>query len=363
MSSIAEAIAAATPYGAVNAAGNEVISFDQSIVFDLYIRLVLPLDGFVYWVRASTVSPSALLNAFQMNQVQLNQPGTISPAASFIAKGALHYESNSEQNVDANYTRNSVVFTALEPVQNFNSIGPDLLYIGRFDAPTPASSQPPADTTEIRFAFSGRGSYFQQMNLWHYHGNAVFSTMMSQVVEDPRTIDATKLILSNSMPFWLNFNQYNPAWPVPVPRPLVPMFPAMLVEDNRTAPYFSVDIDSTEGVQSAPRLTRNTDHYQQAKDTVRLVLYGADNNVAMDFIDSFLQYSYDTELFGIMNVPMFRDEKEGQNELNTLAKKKVASFEISYNQAAVRNVARQLILSCIPTVTGSDFIVNVDIIP
>ncbi len=280
-----------------------------------------------------------------------------------MAQGALHYETASNQTDDANFTRNRVVFTALEPIQNFNATGPDMLYIGRFDAPTPAASNAPASTTEIRFAFSGRGSYFEQMNLWHYYGDAVYSTMASQVIEDPRTININQLILSNSMPFWLNFNHYNPPWPVPVPRPLVPMFPAMLTEDNRASPYFSVNVESTEGVQSAPRLTQQTDHYQTAKDTVKLTLYGANNSVAMDFIDSFLQYSYDTELFGVMNIPMFRDEREGQNELNTLAKKKVANFEISYSQASVRNVARQLILSCIPTVTGSDLIATVNINP
>ena len=362
MSTLAEAIATATPYGAVNEAGNRTISFDQKIVFDLYIRLVLPLDGFVYWVRAGNLSSSALLNAFQLNTVQLNQVGVFTPSASFVAEGALHYETVSNQTNDANYSKNRVVFTALEPIQNFNATGPDMMYIGRFDAPTPAASDAPADTTEIRFAFSGRGSYFEQMNLWHYYGDAVYSTMASQIIEDPRTIDITQLILSNSMPFWLNFNQYAPPWPVPVPRPQVPLFPAMLAEDNRSSAFFTVDVDSTEAVQAAPRLTRLTDHYQTAKDTVKLTMYGGNNNVAMDFIDAFLQYSYDTELFGVMNIPMFRDEKEGQNELNTLAKKKVANFEISYSQASVRNVARQLILSCIPTVTGSDLTVNVDII-
>jgi hypothetical protein len=364
MPSITETAQVRTPYGALNAEGEAVISFDQVITFELYVRLVLPLDGFVYWIKAAALSDSALMNSgMGMNSAVLNQTQRLAPATSFSAKGTLHYETSGEQTVEKNYARNRVIFTALEPIQDLNSVGDNLLYIARFDAPGPSASQAPASTTEIRFAFQGRGSYFQQMNLWHYYGDSVYPTMASQIVDDPRSLSTTRLIVSNSLPFWLNFNLYNPLWPVPVSRPNVPLFPAMLSPDNMKTAYGAVDVETTEGVQSAPLLTLRTNHYQQAKDTVKLVMYGADNDVCQDFLDSFLQYSYDTELFGIMNIPIFRDEKEGQTEFSTLAKKKSALFEISYNQAAVRDVARQLILSCIPTVTGAGFVVNVSINP
>ncbi|HDI6179323.1 TPA: hypothetical protein PN996_004933, partial [Escherichia coli] len=34
----------------------ETISSDQEITFRLYVRQVLPLDGFVYWVNAEIIS-------------------------------------------------------------------------------------------------------------------------------------------------------------------------------------------------------------------------------------------------------------------------------------------------------------------
>jgi hypothetical protein len=350
---------AATPWGAVLHEGLDTLSFDQVIVFDLYVRLVLPIDGYVFWVKAAELEPSAVLNAMLLNGATLNTPLESIPSPSFVAKGSFHYGTDSQQNIESNFAKNSVVFSSEQPIQDLNQTGPGLLYIGTFDAPTPASSNPPASTSQIRFAFSGRGSYYQQMNLWHYYGDAVYSTMASQIIDNPSLLATSNQIVSNSLPFWLNFNMYDPPWPVPVPRPNIPLFPSMLVPENMTSPFGAVHIEAerTHAVQAAPFLNRITSHYQLADDEIRLTVYGADNNMCQDFLDSFLQYSYDTEYFGIKNSPVFRDEKEGQNELNTIAKKKTAVFEISYVQSAARDLARQLILSCTPVIRASDVII------
>ena len=45
------------------ALGLETLSQNQTITFTRYHRLVLPMDGFVFWVKADLLTPSALLNS------------------------------------------------------------------------------------------------------------------------------------------------------------------------------------------------------------------------------------------------------------------------------------------------------------
>ena len=358
MAGINEAIAAKTPMGADLDAGVSMLSMEQTVTFQKYIRLVLPLDGYVFWVKADTASPSALLNVMELNQVTLNDPGSLETPSSFIARGSVHYATDSRQTEAANYAANRVVFTALQPIQDLNRLGPDELYIATYDGPL-AGQTGPTGTTAIRFAFSSRSSFYKQANLWHYVGYAVYPTMSTQIVDDPRLLDANKVIVSNSLPLWLNFNHYNPVWPVPVPRPRVPFYPSFLVPDNKRPAYVAVHIGpDTEAQQGQPFMSSMTDSYVLARDRVTLTLYGCDNQVASDIRDSLLQYSFDTELWGVMNIPVIADDKEGQNEINTLAQKKKMVFDVSYNQAAIRNVARQLILSCVPTVIVGEEIIT-----
>jgi hypothetical protein len=82
---------------------------------------------------------------------------------------------------------------------------------------------------------------------------------------------------------------------------------------------------------------------------VRITLYGTRNFSALDFVDCVNQYSLDTDLIGIMNLPTVRDEKRTQSELSTIAMKKSVEFVVSYYQQRANDVARQIILSAIPS--------------
>ena len=359
MSIANESVRAPTPIGTALHAGTKTISLDQKVSFDLYAQVILPLDGTVFWVKVSQLSQSALLNVMDLNTATLNENGVSTFEPQFTVQGSMHYATDSRQTEAANYSANRVVFTAQESVQNLNEIGQNFLYIATVDGPVPGSPVPPAGTTPIRFAFSSRSSYYKQADLWHYTGYAVYSTMDSQVIDDARLLNTRALIVSNSLPIFLAFNYYDPAWPVPVPRPRVLGFPSMLVPDNRRPPYvaFNIPPDSTLGVQMAPLLTGNSSHYQLGRERVEITLYGFNNSMAQDYLDALLQYSFDTELFGVLNSPFVMDQKEGQNELNTLAQKKRIVFEVSYNQSAVRNIARQLILTCVPAFYAGDLII------
>jgi hypothetical protein len=123
-------------------------------------------------------------------------------------------------------------------------------------------------------------------------------------------------------------------------------------------PYAVVHIppEGTRAIQSAPLLTRDRSHYQLAADQCRVTLYGLQSDEAEDFLDCVLQYSVNSDNFGVMNMPIVRDGKRNQTELIAVAMQKFIDFEISYNQARVADVARQLITSVLaPTVYAPSF--------
>lgn len=51
-----------------------------------------------------------------------------------------------------------------------------------------------------------------------------------------------------------------------------------------------------------------------------------------------------------MNIPVVQDERVTQNELNIIAMRKTIKFKINYYQQRMRNLARQLITSAIPSI-------------
>jgi len=53
---------------------------------------------------------------------------------------------------------------------------------------------------------------------------------------------------------------------------------------------------------------------------------------------------------GVMNIPVVQDERVTQNELNIIAMRKTIKFKVNYYQQRMRNVARRLITSAIPSI-------------
>ena len=53
----------------------------------------------------------------------------------------------------------------------------------------------------------------------------------------------------------------------------------------------------------------------------------------------------------MLNMPVIQDEKVTQPELGVIAMKKTITFEVSYYQQNIRNVARQLIESALISVS------------
>lgn len=334
-----EALATAqTPLEATLKQGLDAISNNQVVEFTKYVKLILPLDGFVYWVKADLLSPAAAMNAMSLNGVAYNTSPMLKTAATVVkVKGSLHYASDSKQEEVANYTSNRMVFTAQSEIQDFNEIGDTVLYIATFDG--------------IRFAFSQRGLFYRQAGLYHYVGDAVYADMASQVVDSPIGFDARNVVVSNSLPVWLSLNGYEPGYPTGIGNPALKLFPSFLVPDNMQPPYAAVHIppDSTAAIASAPALDQTSSQEQLVSETVRITIYGTRNYNALDFVACVSQFSLDTDIIGIMNQPVIRDEKRIQNELSTIAMKKSVEFQINYHQTRMRDVARELIAAAVPS--------------
>lgn len=338
MATVTESAGAKTPMGSDLAAGVDALSLDQQITFTLYVRLVLPLDGYVFWVKAELLTPSALANALRPGVVPPNlAPAIVAAAKTLIVKGSLHYGTDSRQEQEENYSANRMVFTAEDEVNDLDNITPGTMWIG----------SDPEILSGRRFTFSSQTSRYEKAGLWHYVGFAVYPDMQTQIIDDLAGFDSTNVVVSNSLPAWLALNSYVPFYGFG--NPSLPLFPSFLVPANLVPPFAAVHIapESTRALAAAPRIGRRSSHDQLCADVVKITLWGIRNFSALDFLDCVNQYSLDVAAIGIMNVPVVRDEKRTQNELNTIAMKKSIEFEVSYLQSRMNDVARQTIKSAI----------------
>jgi hypothetical protein len=297
-----------------NLAGLSTISVDQTIPFTQYIRHVLPLDGYVFWLRT------------QQTTIQ----------------GSLHVGADKQQNEDETISVNRVIFTTGEEVQLFNAIQPNTIWVG--------------ESSGVRFAFSRSGPRFKAAGLFHYVGDAVYPAMETQLVDVGQQLSDATLVVSNSLPAWLTLASYSPVWLDP-PNPRVTLFPSFAVPDNLPPPYGTVHVlpESTTALQAVPLLDRVSNHAQLATDRVRITLYGLTNDAACDFLDLVISFSSDTDVIGLMNAPIIRDEKRTQAELGILAMKKTIEFDVSYYQLRVNNIARQMVEKVIVTYLPQQF--------
>lgn len=284
----------ASPLQATLDAGIEVISNDQEIVFTQYDQLVLPADGFIFWVKTQNT----------MN-----------------VKGSFHFSGDQNQNEDETLGMSHVIFTSESEINDFTNISPTTMWIGTFN--------------NLRFAFNHKKNFYQQASLWHYVGDAIYAAMASQFIDTEAGFDEITPVVSNSLPIWLSLNQH------------FPMYPSFSVPANITPPYASVHIEpsKTTAIQSVPIINLNSSSYQLASDDIRITIYGARNDDAINFVNYVYDYILQYETMGLLSpVSILMDEKRTQSEYAILAIKKVFSPRVSYYQSVVNAIARKLIL-------------------
>jgi len=320
MTSVAEAAGGKTELGSGLAAGVNTLSLNQTITFTKYVKYVLPIDGTVYWI----------LDGEQ-----------------FEAQGSLHYSIDTRQNEDENVAVNRVTFTSLHEVNDLNRVDGDTLYIGTVG--------------DKRVAFSARLSYYRQADLYHYTGDAVYPALADILIDDPLDLN-TRLVVSNSLPVWLTLGGE------------IPVYPSFLTGPNIAPPYIAVHVqpEGTTAIQAFPRkipvfstteyvapdywgddytdspiitplVVPETIHSQLMRDKVRVTCYGLRNDEVLAFLDGVLEYSLNTDIIGMTNMPAVRDDKRIQTELGVLALKKTIDFEVSYYQSRVYDVAVKFI--------------------
>ena len=226
MPTVAEAVNAASERDPL-LAGLSVLSQYEAIQFTQYVRYVLPLDGYVFWLKTKATT----------------------------IQGSLHTSARKDQREDETIAVNRVVFTTGELVQEFNEIGPNTIWVG--------------SAVGLKFAFSQTGPFYRAAGLFHYSGDAVYPALESQLVDVGAQLPTTTQIVSNSLPAWLSLVAYTPVWLV-VPNPGITLYPSFAVPDNLVPPYGSIHIEpaETQAISEVPFISYMGAHSQLAEDHV-----------------------------------------------------------------------------------------------
>ena len=282
-----------------------LISAEQTYTFTLYKRVVLPIDGFVFWVKAQNVDP-AFLNPEEQQFY------------SFQSTGSFHLSQQLAEEEDTTYVAQDIHFATKNYVEVLSRIAPDSLYVLVLENGT-------------KVAFGSQSSRYQLAGLWHYKGRAVFSTFATQIVDDINQLDQCDRIVSNSLPIWLAMSQ-----------PCFKIYPSFLSPLNLAPPYITADIQSTEAIGQAPVFTPTNSQSQLVTDIIKFTTFGLSNKRVLDFQQMLLESSFSGD-YGIMNIPVPIDEKIAQPEFQFIAQKKTMTLQVNYYQSRTRLVARRLI--------------------
>lgn len=297
------------------------LSRDQFITFTQYTKHVMAQDSYVFWVAT---------------------------ANTLKAPGILHYDTERDQDADQTVGVNTVQFTSEVEVTELNAIGTGTMWLADWNTPQGT----------MQIAFSSRTAYFEQSGLFHYVGVAVYPALQSQIVASVADLPAGPIV-SNSLPIWLQAFQDIPA---SSSAPLIPAYPAFLVPENIVPPYVVIDIDpeKTQPLQALPHRVwpspiasgfNQITSYQLVKDRVHLIFYGLTNQQVLQILEGLLSYSYGTDNFGLLSLPVVRDEQRTQVEIAALAMKKSLTLDVSYYQTTADVIARRLITSALVAIT------------
>lgn len=285
--------------------GLNKLSNGERVTFTRYVARILPSDGFKFWVKASLL------------------PDEVEPFELSIA-GSYHAAINQEQNEDDTPAITSVLFTTSYEIAEMQSVDSQTIWIGEYYG--------------SRFSFTRRGKYYAQAGLYHYFGDAIYPRMESQIIDDLDNLNLDDTIVSNSLPFWLDFET-------------APVYPSYLVPTNLPPPYIAVDMENTKSLQALYTLDNDGNIDNWAQEQVTATLYGFNNNKAFDFLHEVEMYCQETDNMGITNTPTIQDVKSTQSDFNLIAQKKTIKFTVNYHQQRLNAVARRILEKAIITIT------------
>lgn len=323
MATVSETIGAPQELASGLQLGTTTLSANQTLNFVLYKRLVLPVDGYVFWVKASSLQKRtpALYDFTPYDTGVFNATSNkVVATESFDQLGSLHYSQEIYQEEDSTYTKQTALFTSIKQVVEFAALAPDELYITRLPNGT-------------RIAFNGQQGRYTQAGLWHYNGSALYSTQHTQILDSPAQLNTQLQIVSNSLPIWLAMSTAS-----------LPIYPSYLSALNIFPPYVTADITNTTAIGQSPVYGALSSQSQLVSETVKFTIYGTNNNTVLDFQTMLLNNSLpDDSAYGIQNMPVPIDDKKVQSEFQIISQKKTMILQVNYYQNRARNIARQLI--------------------
>jgi hypothetical protein len=312
-------------------AGLEQLSIEQTVTFQLYQKFVFTEDGFVFWVATQQ---------FQ------------------TVKGSLHIATDFEQREDETVAQNTVILSAEGPIAAFNAIAPNTMWVGSWAL----SAQ-----QNLQIAFSHRANYYQQANIFHYHGIAVLPAMSTQLVQSQADLPAGPIV-SNSLPIWISQNTFQsgttllslpvvPSWGVP--QNIVPPYVVVHIEPGSTDNFGNFPVEQWPGTiipNSGLSPLYELAISQLCRDEVDFIVYGLTNEVCWQYMMSLIAYSRvgpgEQPTFGFGNTPTPKDAKRTQAEIAALAMKKTFHISANYYQGTADAIAYRLILKALdPTIT------------
>jgi hypothetical protein len=310
MPTASEAAGGGAQLQAVLDSGLNELSKNETVTFSQYTRVALSPDSSVFWVKTAT---------------------------SLTALGSLHVATDRRQELDEVIGATTAIFSSEQLVSEFVAIAPGTMWIGEWIL----------GTTTLLVAFSSRGRFYEEAQIFHYSGMCVYPAMQSQLVATEDDLP-TGPIVSNSLPIWLAQNTF------------APVYPSFLVPDNLVPPYIvaHVEPEGTVAIGGFPLYTwpgtieadsgasplHDLPSTQLMRDEVDLTLYGFTNAMAIQYLNALIDYSW-TDAFGWANVPAIRDEKRIQTEIAAIAQKKTIHVSANYLQWTADAIARRLILS------------------
>lgn len=286
--------------------GLDDISYNEDVIFHEYRRKVLPLDGFLFWVKTYV---------------------------SRTVSGSLHVSTHSQSTEIENYDLSQLVFSTTENIHTFHSTQADRVWVGHVGP--------------IRFLIGAQKNTFKEAGLFHYSAETIPPSHRPQFIETEAELDGYTPVVGTSLPLFLSLpTDTTPAlnW-CPWPKD-VPVFPSFSAPDNQEPPYIIVHNDphkvQSAGMGAVDPLTGDT--HQILQEHVRLTLVGLPHTQAANVRDYILHWALlHSDVLGIVNTPVLTDEKRALNEASALAMIKTLELDVMYSQNTVRHTALKLI--------------------
>jgi len=278
--------------------GYQQLSGKQTVTFTKYVKRILPADGFVFWVKASLIETE------------------IGPFAK-VFEGTLHQSVNQTQEATKTNAITSIILTVNKPIEELKEVNSQVLWLGEYKG--------------SKFSFNIQNAFYDNANQYHYAGDAVYIENYPAIIDDLLDLDLTNQVISDSTIFWLLLDL-----PFTV-------YPSFLVPTNIKPPYAVVEIDQQKPLNARPVYDDTQTSSSHIGERAIITLYGLRHNAAVDLIEAVDLSHFIDGYFGIMNIPIVKDEKIPQSEINVITQKKVIEFYINYEQKRLRDVALKLV--------------------